>query len=356
MLEEENQLKSLRQQVNEARGQLVAREKELSQLASIAHPPVAPPKQVLAPDVAPIDQASTEGATCGGLSALSSCFDQSRCPLTSGFAVFFIEPKDAHFRQIIDKLRDRVNSVTNPNLACVWVQVQSNLANIDKTYWHGNGRNNVILLTQAETVSSVNADHAIIAGPNLTGARFNFDFAFPFSHAIPINEREVWEMAPPMLPLKRNIILNFVSGHDASTPAELTELIEALSANEHYLIEQGCRTLDRDDSQYDNYGWPRCDTAAVRLEQLAHATFTLIPVRDDLACIGPRLTESLLSGSIPIIVTYSGTLVLDQLTGRTVNWAKASIQISFARLPELPFMLSSLTPDHIFHLRRQGSY
>ena len=44
VLEEENQLKSLRQQVNEARGQLVAREKELSQLASIAHPPVAPPK------------------------------------------------------------------------------------------------------------------------------------------------------------------------------------------------------------------------------------------------------------------------------------------------------------------------
>ena len=111
------------------------------------------------------------------------------------------------------------------------------------------------------TLSDV-TDHAIVAGPNLIGARYNFDFAFPFSGAIPIAEREVWEMAPPMLPLKRNIILNFVSGRDASTPPELTELIEALSENEHYLIEQGCRTLDRDDSQYDNYGWPRCDTAA----------------------------------------------------------------------------------------------
>ena len=94
--------------------------------------------------------------------------------------------------------------------------------------------------------------------------------------------------------------------------------------------------------------------AAVRLEQLAHATFTLVPVRDELSCIGPRLSEALLSGSIPIIVTYSGSLVLDYLSGGSINWKKATIQISYARLPELPFMISSITPDHIFHLRRQG--
>ena len=63
-----------------------------------------------------------------------------------------------------------------------------------------------------------------------------------------------------MLPLKRNILLNFVSGRDASTPGELTLMIEKLKENENYLIEQGCRTLDSDDSQFDNYGWPRCDT------------------------------------------------------------------------------------------------
>ena len=96
--------------------------------------------------------------------------------------------------------------------------------------------------------------------------------------------------------------------------------------------------------------------AAVRLEQLAHATFTLIPVRDELSCIGPRLSEALLSGSIPIIVSYSGSLVLDYLAGGSINWKKATIQISYARLPELPFMISSLTPDHVFHLRRQGIF
>ena len=114
---------------------------------------MAPPKQVLAPDVEPRDHQVSNQAGCGGLDALSSCFDQSRCPLTSGFAVFFIEPKDAHFRQIIDKLRDRVKSVTNPNVACVWIQVQSSLAHIDRTYWHGDGRNNVILLTEVDTLS-----------------------------------------------------------------------------------------------------------------------------------------------------------------------------------------------------------
>ena len=102
-------------------------------------------------------------------------------------------------------------------------------------------------------------DKAIIAGPNLAQARFNFDFSFPYSSSIP-TDRDVWEIAPPMLPLKRNILLNFVSGRDASTPGELTLLIEKLKENENYLIEQGCRTLDSDDSQFDNYGWPRCDT------------------------------------------------------------------------------------------------
>ena len=87
---------------------------------------------------------------------------------------------------------------------------------------------------------------------------------------------------------------------------------------------------------------------------MAHATFTLVPVRDELSCVGPRLSEALLSGSIPIIVTYSGSLVLDYLSGGSIDWKKATIQISYARLPELPFMISSITPDHIFHLRRQG--
>ena len=183
VLEEENQLKALRQQVNEARGQLVAREKELSQLAAIAHPPVAPPKQVLAPDIEP-EELVAKNYKCGGAgNSLDSCFDQSRCPLTSGFAVFFLEPKDSSYRAIIDKLRDRVLSVTNPNLACVWVQVVSRLVDIDRSYWHGDGRNNLILLTQQDTV--INVDKALVAGPNLANGRYNFDFVFPFSSAIP---------------------------------------------------------------------------------------------------------------------------------------------------------------------------
>ena len=75
---------------------------------------------------------------------------------------------------------------------------------------------------------------------------------------------DTWENAPPMLPLHRNVQLNFISGRDSSTIDELTLAIEKLKENENYLIEQGCRTLDADDSQYDNYGWPRCDTGTLK--------------------------------------------------------------------------------------------
>ena len=36
-------------------------------------------------------------------------------------------------------------------------------------------------------------------------------------------------------------------------------------------------------SAFDTYGWPRCDTGSMRLEQLARATFVLVPVRNDLS-------------------------------------------------------------------------
>ena len=38
----------------------------------------------------------------------------------------------------------------------------------------------------------------------------------------------------------------------------------------------------------------------------------------------------------------------------TIDWSQVIIQLPFGRIPELPFFLSSITPDHIFTLRRQG--
>ena len=124
-----------------------------------------------------------------------------------------------------------------------------------------------------------------------------------------------------MVPLRRPFVLNFFAGRNDATSDTLVDLIDKLRGKEKYQIEQGkvkqspyieskqliigygrvlmpckaCGVIEREDKVYAEVsasdGWPRCDTFAVRLEQLASATFALVPLRDDIASSTPRLVE-----------------------------------------------------------------
>ena len=70
--------------------------------------------------------------------------------------------------------------------ACVWVQFTPDFDQIERTYWHGDGRNNIVIFTENEVdLQGQHLERAIYFGPNLKNARFNFDLSLPFNSFIP---------------------------------------------------------------------------------------------------------------------------------------------------------------------------
>ena len=162
--------------------------------------------------------------------------------------------------------------------------------------------------------------------------------------------RPVWEISPDMIPIKRKTVLNFLAGKTDAVSSEVSDLIQSLKSSEAFQIEQNCRTTEEQDST----NWKLCENFQFRFDQLSKATFSLIPVEDDIAGVMPRMIESFLSGAVPIVLSYSGNVIMPLTPA--IDWSQVIIQLPFGRIPELPFFLSSITPDHIFTLRRQGKY
>ena len=151
-----------------------------------------------------------------------------------------------------------------------------------------------------------------------------------------------------MVPIKRKIVLNFLAGKTDSVSTDVFDLIQSLKSSEAFQIEQNCRTTE----EKDFTNWKLCENFQFRFDQLSKATFSLIPVEENIASSMPRIIESFLSGAVPIVLSYSGNILMP--LSPAIDWSQALIQLPFGRIPELPFFLSSITPDHIFTLRRQG--
>ena len=54
-----------------------------------------------------------------------------------------------------------------------------------------------------------------------------------------VSFRPFWEITPNMIPIKRDIILSFISSKSSSSVPELVSLIDQLKDKEKYYIEQG---------------------------------------------------------------------------------------------------------------------
>ena len=171
---------------------------------------------------------------------------------------------------------------------------------------------------------------------------------------------ELWRLAPDMIPIEREVKLSFhfnTPSTTSTTSIQILDQINQLTANGKFEISgttcsgKGNRFWACSFSHsclIDAVNWGLCQSFEEHLTQLSKSTFSLI-VADDHNGIGghtDRLVEALLSGAVPIILSYSGAipLPLDQV----IDWRNAAIQVPFGRLPELPFMIGSLTPGRNF--------
>lgn len=186
---------------------------------------------------------------------MSSCFDHSRCSITSGFPIYLYDPDSTSVTnegyKIDESLKNDIKKVfesnahftKDPTIACVFfVLVGEALENekvlqsthvetllikpskvINTTalhslkYWYGDGRNHVLLnlaknnldVNAKNIFSSINTGRAILVQSTFyeTQYRRNFDIIVPPILG-PLNG-DVWQQCPPMSPARRKYLMSF---------------------------------------------------------------------------------------------------------------------------------------------------
>ena len=320
---------------------------------------------------------------------LHNCFDFSRCSFNSGFPVFVYKHPlgyhtfDSDTMAIWELLKGIPHYTTQPERACLYVVIvqlpagsedqksnsefESDLHSLP--YWGGNGRNHLILhvqLTEENMYSSsfsslnINTGLSLIAQstfPDSTSYRHGFDITVPPS--IGLSQGEVWNLAALQLPARRKHLLSFQAEHAThltETASVLRDKLNELSRDaSDFFIEVYLSKSDISDSKASDEWllWRRHEN---RTKVLKQSTFTLIlgshSPGSSWVPIHIRLLEALQFGAIPVILSSRTILPFNDM----IDWHKAAIILSPARLPELNVLLRTVTNEDILELRHQGRF
>ena len=220
--------------INKLKGQATREQSELEKLRvsiSQAHmlqkelaernnPEVLPPLRILSAlsnNYIASDHGTLEKCSMG------KCFDLARCPLSSGFPVYFYQNSELTWMNDGDGFGYKSE---DPRTACLFVSVVDfNLENDfskDLKYWKGDGRNHLLVdISSSSEITAnkrpslkLNPGKALIASFSLfnqsSGVNFRpkFDLALPlFSSRVP--SPELWSDLAPMMPVRRKHLLSF---------------------------------------------------------------------------------------------------------------------------------------------------
>lgn len=77
-----------------------------------------------------------------------------------------------------------------------------------------------------------------------------------------------------------------------------------------------------------------------------------VPMLDCSKQFNLRLYEALNNGAVPVIMSLKAILPFHD----AVDWRLAVLQLAPQRLPELHFILRSISPSDILEMRRQGRF
>ncbi|XP_039296108.1 exostosin-3 [Nilaparvata lugens] len=388
LLHQQNELDRVKLSVQQAQmAYLEARQRNTPDLS----PPLpllalAPPTHYTPP--------SADHAPC----QLSTCFDFSRCSLTSGLPVYLYDVD--RFAGVSPFLKTAVRQTVgyNPHItynadeACLYLVLvgegdsEVKWGELERLpYWGGDGRNHILLNFARRNLSSfaslpLTATHksrALVAQSSHLRAHFRRGFDVVLPPALGAPGGGVWEEAAPQLPARRRLLISFQGGRRVGagrggTPAkegnddedmaaggsgdslEDIEKFLTWSTSDEFLLETNCATTDEADANE----WQLCGSEGSRSEVLKASTFVLIPAPANSSYVSSslmlaRLYEALQNGAIPVLVggdQFSVVLPYSEV----IHWKKAVIHLPAARLPELHFLLRAFGDADILVMRRQG--
>ena len=316
---------------------------------------------------------------------LFDCFDFSRCSFSSGFPVFVYErsfgnlTSESNVTEIFQLLKRSPYYTAEPEKACLYIVIvgsveparhwksksdlETDLHSLP--YWKGNGKNHLLLhlKTDRRHVTSIlsltiNTGFALIAQSTFSSNkiyRHGFDIVVPPS--IGPLKGDVWHLAALQLPARRKYLLSFQAEHAdhlTETMAILRDQLHDISREAgDFLIELYLSKLEYLKGTSEWLLWASHDN---RTKVLRQSTFTLIVGSNSASSSWDschiRLLEALQSGAIPVILSSKVMLPFNDV----IDWRKAAIILSQARLPELNVLLRTITTEDILDLRRQGRF
>ncbi|XP_043536191.1 exostosin-like 3 [Chiloscyllium plagiosum] len=336
---------------------------------------------------------------------LHSCFDYSRCPLTSGFPVYIYPLDQYQFSALIDPLikqafletaRTNIYVTNNPHIACVYVvligelQGSTVLKSIDLekqlhslSYWRSDGHNHLLinLSRRSQTQNllyNVSTGRAMVAQSTFYDMQYRPGFDLipsPFIHAM--SEPNFLEI-PPQVPVKRKYLFSFQGEKIESLMSSLQEarsfeeeiegnapadyddrIIATLKAVQDskldlVLVEFTCKNQPRPALPTE---WALCGDRADRLELLKLSTFVLIITPGNSHLIAStgcsmRLFEALEVGAIPVILGEHVQLPYQD----TIHWSEAALVVPKPRITEVHFLLRSISDSDLLNMRHQGRF
>ncbi|XP_026484929.2 exostosin-3 [Vanessa tameamea] len=379
----------------------------LAQLEAIRRdsPELAPPTQILPvkpPSILPPISLSSEGHC-----RMHSCFDHSRCSLTSGFPIYFYDPDihnplasaevDGFLKTTLRQTLTYNSHLTqNPNEACVYLVLVGEGFPLDKgpsstadafklllnetaikslPYWGGDGRNHILLnlarrelsVGSGDAFRTVSTGRAMIAQSTFTLQQFRPGFDIVMPPALGPPGGDVWADCAPLAPARRKYILSFQGSQTPAPPGmdkdddknlieSLQKAVKSAPSSDVFFLQFECDPPIERRAVIPIGDWALCGTDRSRRSILRDSTFGLILAPADsnyasTALLQARLYEALRSGAIPVVLGGDRIrLPYDEV----LDWRRATILLPKARVTELHFLLRALSDADLLAFRRQG--
>ncbi|KAH9634081.1 hypothetical protein HF086_001283 [Spodoptera exigua] len=378
----------------------------IAQLEAIRRdsPELAPPLQILPSRPPPIlpPIASSSEVHC----RMFSCFDHSRCSLTSGFPVYLYDPDvfvplagaevDGFLKTTLKQTLGYNTHITrDPNEACVYLVIVGEAFPFVKTpaptpdtyklllnetaikslpYWGGDGRNHVLVNMARRELSVGSGDafrgasigRAMVAQSTFTHEQFRPGFDIVMPPALGPPGGDVWADCAPIAPARRKYLLSFQGSqpppkgkdkdHDKSLIEALQKMEKSAPAADLFLLQFECDPPVEKRAVLPIGDWALCGTDRSRRAVLRDSTFALILAPADrtyvtTALLQARLYEALRSGAIPVILGGDRIrLPLDEV----LDWRRATLSVPRARVPELHVVLRALADADLLAMRRHA--
>ncbi|XP_060518038.1 exostosin-3 isoform X1 [Cylas formicarius] len=377
-------------------------------------PDLAAPKRLTSDTLPPILQPIPRNRSVN--CKMFSCFDHSRCSLTSGFPVYLYDPDqypvmhdgwdvDGFLKTTLKQaLGLNPHLTSNPAQACIYlVLVGEALKDADDAgengeifppldsealkrlpYWGGDGRNHILLnlarrdlsANSGDIFSVVDTGRAIVVQSTFTRRRFRADFDLIVPPVLGPPGGDIWRECAPMLPARRRYLLSF-QGEIKSNKSNvrhvayprdrddvelnsfildhLRQLVKTHTSDQ-ISLEFECVPANDDFMDTGPQDWALCGTDSSRRGVLKDSTFVLIfaPASDEL------LSTTLLQARVYEALRAGAVPVVlggDQVKlayDEVIQWRRVGIFVPRTRVTELHFLLRSIPDEDILLFRRQG--